>query len=119
MGRSLLSIGLCWIIVGCGGAVECNALPCPTGVRVVLTSPPSGAYRVEVTAPGDTTVHAQDCSGNDRCEIFFPINPTQVQIKVIAASGTTTYDKPVGRATTYPNGADCGSCEATLPVMVP
>jgi hypothetical protein len=65
-------------------------------------------------------VYAQDCSGNGRCEILFPtFNPTQVQIKVIAASGTTTYDKPVGRATTYPNGADCGSCESTLPVTVP
>lgn len=93
---------------------------CPTGVRVVLTNPPSGPYRVEATAPGDTAVHAQDCSGNGPCEIWFiAFNPTQVQIKVIAASGTTTYDKPVGRATTYPNGPDCGSCESTLPVTVP
>ena len=120
MGRCLVSIALCGMIAGCGGgSVSCTAVGCPFGLRIVLTSPPSGPYRVEATAPGDPTVYAQDCSGGP-CTIMFPtFRAPQSQITVISTTGTTTYDKAVPRVATYPNGPDCGPCEGTQAVTVP
>ena len=120
MGRQLLSIALCAIIAGCGGgSVSCTALGCPFGLRISLTTPPSGPYRVEATASGDPTVYAQDCSGGP-CFVFFPtFRAPQAHIAVIAATGTTTYDKDVPRVVTYPNGPDCGPCEGTQAVTLP
>ena len=117
---SLLSFGL---VVGCGGgeAQDCFALPCPSGgLTISLTSPPAGAYRVEVIGPGEATPHGQDCSGTGPCSIVFPgYQPVTVTISVIAANGTATYNKTPNYATSFPNGEACGPCGGLAVVTVP
>ena len=115
MGVRVFSMALCLAATACGGgAVECPALPCPqTGLTITLTNPPSGPYRVEALAPGDSAPHAQDCSGSGPCFIHFTnYEPAEVRITVISASGSTTFDATPFYSTSFPFGPECGGCRS-------
>ena len=101
------------LLAGCGGdggemGRVCTAAACLNGLRMTLANPPSGAFRIEAQAPGETVPHAIDCMSAQSCLLFFQdYMPAQVTIRVIAGSGTTTLDATPAYGAVRPNGPDC------------
>ena len=99
-------------LYACGGSGDetqaCTAASCRSGLGVTLTNPPATAYRVEATANGETTVHAQDCASGGQCFIFFTdFIPVRVSISVVTASATVAYDAIPTYTASRPNGPNC------------
>lgn len=103
-----LGITLFVALVSCGGGEQQGCLPvaCPVfGLRVTIFNPPPDPYRVEATAAGQITPLVQNCATGGQCQIFFMgFRPDMVNIKIIGAFDTNTYDV----APTYTNTGGCG-----------
>lgn len=134
---AMRKLAFCLLLAGCGGGsdpVSCTLIACIQGLSVVISNPPSGAYRVDVIAPGETSPHSINCNGTN-CG-FAPIAPaspgataaffanyfsTTVTISIVPASGSpTTFNKTASYTTSFPNGPQCdvGGCTSAV-VTVP
>lgn len=88
----------------------CTLIGCESGLEVRLDAPPSGAYRVEASAPGDTAPRVQTCDPATACNgrVFFrDFTPDSATIRVVTATDTLTRAVRPTYQTQQPNGPDC------------
>lgn len=106
---------LAMILAACGTnndpGLICTEIGCNSGIAVVLETPPSLPYRVEVYAPGSSkTRYVHDCPTQSSCTpgIFFQdFTPDRVIVEVITASGTQRHEAMPIYSETQPNGPGC------------
>jgi len=86
----------------------CTLIGCDSGIRVVLTAPPTVPYRVEAYVPGSGARQVRECSAGGACNITFAgFTPVEVSIEIITAADTLRRDAVPVYVVSRPNGADC------------
>jgi hypothetical protein len=85
----------------------CTLIGCDSGLAVTIQPVPSGAYRVEVAAAGQTEQSVQ-CTAGAPCDLFFrDFTPERATVRVIVAGDTTTATVTPTYQTLQPNGPAC------------
>ncbi len=114
-------------ITACDSASDvhaCTRIGCTSEVEVVLTPPPQGAFRVELSSPGSLAQYVRDCQDATTCgRLVFPdFTPSYVSVRVTTSTDTVFVEAvPVEFQESQPNGPDCpptclhGRVEVALP----
>lgn len=120
--RTFLYSATAAFMAGCTPFGACTLIGCDNGLAVDFNRAPQGAFRIEVTTPGDATVHAIDCDSAATCVMMFPgLMAEQVTVRAITQQGTFTQTFQPDYEELYPNGRRCGpACrQASVIVQLP
>lgn len=127
--RALITASVVGAVTACSSPAEvCTLIGCSSGLTVQLTSPPVGAYSVEILpdAPAGNATYRVECGGAAppcAAEVFFPdLIVSSARVRVTTTLGTVTHDVgPVTYRTSFPNGPQCdpGCRRATVTVGIP
>jgi hypothetical protein len=120
--RTLLYSATAALMAGCTPVGSCTLIGCYDGLAVDFNRAPEGAFRIEVTTPGDPTVHAIDCTSAASCVMLFPdLIAEQVTVRAILQQGTVTQTFQPDYQDLYPNGRRCGAAcrQASVIVQLP
>lgn len=86
----------------------CTEIGCDSGIRVLLTAPPTAPYRVEAYVPGGGARQVRECSAGGVCDITFAgFTPAEVSIEIITATDTLRRDAVPVYVVSRPNGPAC------------
>ena len=86
----------------------CTLIGCDSGLRVVLTAPPTAPYRVEAYVPGSAVRQVRQCTAGGPCDIAFAgFTPGQVTIEIITTVDTLRRDVAPSYQVSRPNGPGC------------
>lgn len=113
-------------LAGCGVLdPSCTLIGCASGLILRFSTPPTSAYRIEVTSPGSSAKVVLECPASMGCigdeAMLVDYLPDFATVTIITATATaTTQVKPV-YSETSPNGERCGpTCrQATVTVTMP
>jgi hypothetical protein len=98
------------LLAGCNPLTQaCTLIGCESGLLVQLTTPPSGAYRVEAIVAGAAPV-VLECGATPACPpiVFRELEAERVTIRVTTGDRTVSRDFTPQYENQYPNGRRCG-----------
>lgn len=106
------------------GPDACTLIGCSSGLTVALQGQLTGAYRVEVRAPGAATAHVFECPEATQCAgvvLFDEFMPSVATVTVTTERGTVRQQIQPTYVTSRPNGKDCKPLcrHATVQVPIP
>jgi hypothetical protein len=100
----------------------CTEIGCNSGIKVILESPPAGAYRIEAYVYPQGPRYVFRCERQSGCmdQIFLvEFTPYRLFIEVVSDSGTQRYEVVPKYQESRPNGPDCPPHCRTAVVRLP